>query len=74
LLEPLGNPVINEKRSLFHQSLERGLIGRRVLPLEAMQGQAVLAAAAARTIGILNVVASCITMLASAVALWVILR
>jgi len=29
---------------------------------------------AARTIGILNVVASCITMLASAVALWVILR
>lgn len=29
---------------------------------------------AARTVGILNVVASCITMLASAVALWVILR
>jgi hypothetical protein len=29
---------------------------------------------AARTIGMLNVVASCITMLASAVALWVILR
>ena len=29
---------------------------------------------ATRTIGMLNVVASCITMLASAVALWVILR
>lgn len=46
-LEMAGNPVINGKRGMLHQAGESRLIGWGVDPLKTMQGQAVIAAAAA---------------------------